>query len=110
MRFDLKKPCKDCPFLKGSSTQLTLAPGRIEEIVKDIKNDMTFQCHKTLDYYTDKPTQSQHCAGALAYHEKYGTTDRNFLLRLAIMLKIYEPSNLDREYFTKIIDEIKERP
>lgn len=106
MHFDLKRPCADCPFVKGSSTQMSLDEGRIEGIVKDIQSDMTFQCHKTLDMYTKRPVPAQHCAGALMYHEKYDTTDRNFMLRLATRLGLYDRTQLDSKYLRKIIDEV----
>lgn len=33
MKFDLKTPCKDCPFLIGSSTNKSLDEGRIRNIM-----------------------------------------------------------------------------
>ncbi|MFS0883264.1 hypothetical protein [Metabacillus niabensis] len=90
MRFDLKKPCKDCPFIKGSSTNVTLSEGRIEGIVKDLRNDMSFTCHKTLD----KPKlEQQHCAGAMIFLEK---EDRpNQIMRIAERIGLYDRSRLE---------------
>jgi hypothetical protein len=92
MHFDLKKPCKDCPFLPGSCTNTTLKPGRIDSIIKAVhEEDLTFACHKT----TDRPDQVdwQHCAGALIHLEKSG--DSNQMVQLAERLGLYDPSKLD---------------
>lgn len=89
MKFDLKTPCKECPFLKGSSTNLTLEPGRIPGIINAIRDDATFTCHKTLDL--DKYEQ-QHCAGALAFLEREG--QRNRPLRMAMAFGWYDPAKL----------------
>lgn len=78
--FQLKRPCKDCPFVKGSSTNMTLAEGRIEEIIDSLHADHIFSCHKTIDYNQVNPTdtfyqlqeQNQFCAGAMNYLVKEG--------------------------------------
>lgn len=83
--YRIKKPCKDCPFLKGSSTNTTLAEGRMEEIIESLHNDNIFPCHKTIDYndpqFTDEldentafqlQEQNQFCAGAMQYLIKEG--------------------------------------
>lgn len=86
MKFNMKKACKECPFLKGSSTNVTLAKGRIEGIVHDmLHNDSSFICHKTLD----KPSMEQeHCAGALAYLEKRNRP--NQMMRIAERIGTYD--------------------
>ena len=86
----MTKPCKDCPFRLGSSTNTTLAEGRIEGIVDDLRNEYTFTCHKTLD----KPKMEQeHCAGALIFLER---EDRpNQMMRIAERIGIYDRRNLD---------------
>lgn len=76
--FKLKKPCKDCPFLKNSP--IGLSEDRLPSIVDDLINDHVFHCHKTVDYskqfdeeagnishYTEK---NQFCAGAMIFLEK----------------------------------------
>lgn len=96
MKFDMKTPCKDCPFLVGSSTNRTLREGRLGEIVEAIRSDGTFQCHKTINEHID----DQHCGGALVYMEK-NRIDNN-MLRIAMRLGLYDPDSLDME--SDIID------
>lgn len=98
MKFDLKKPCVDCPFVPGSSTNTTLSEGRIEGIVYDIShNDMSFTCHKTLDL--PSPDQ-QHCAGAMIYLEKQNNP--NQVMRIAERFGVYDRTKLKMK--TKIIE------
>lgn len=91
MKFSLKKPCVDCPFLEGSSTNCTLSEGRLEEIKHDILyNDMSFTCHKTLD----KPSrEQQHCAGALAYLEVRNRP--NQIMRIAERIGLYDKNKIE---------------
>lgn len=91
MNFNMKKPCQDCPFRPGSSTNETLAEGRIDEIVSDLRGDRAFICHKTLDHVRN----NEHCAGALIFLEK---EDRpNQLMRVAERLGIYDRTKLDMD-------------
>lgn len=91
MKFDLKKPCKDCPFIKGSSTNLTLSEERLDDIVNDISNnDMTFTCHKTLDL---AKSEQQHCAGALIFLER--EDNPNQMMRIAERLGLYDRRELN---------------
>lgn len=95
MRFDLRKPCKDCPFLVGSSTNISLDEGRIEEIVKDLRDDMTFACHKTIKEYTDKKVDEQHCGGALIFLER--ENNPNNLMRVAERIGFYDRTKIDMD-------------
>lgn len=92
MKFDLKTPCIDCPFIKGSRTNVSLRKGRIEGIIDDLRKDMSFICHKTID----KPQrEQQHCAGALIFLER---EDRpNQMMRIAERLGLYVREDLDIE-------------
>jgi hypothetical protein len=70
VKFDLKKPCKDCPFIKG--TTMKLRPGRMASITRDLRNDyVVFPCHKTTKHDDDgelvQREREQACMGALAY-------------------------------------------
>lgn len=47
MKFHLKRPCRDCPFLKTSGY---LRQDRAAEIAHALQNDASFACHKTVDY------------------------------------------------------------
>jgi hypothetical protein len=74
MKFELKKPCKTCPFVIAH--EFPLRPDRIEEI-RDCH--ATFSCHNTVDYdgpndpYDEEgvgrtcrdTSQEQHCLGFL---------------------------------------------
>lgn len=78
MKFTLKKMCSNCPFLKGTSMELSL--GRMEGIVEHLQNDYNvFPCHKTTRHDEDEEGESiavphskeQACMGALAYMHKH---------------------------------------
>ncbi|MFS0815372.1 hypothetical protein ABC382_00190 [Lysinibacillus sp. 1P01SD] len=99
MKFDLRKPCQDCPFVKGSSTNISLAEGRIKGIIDDITyEDTSFTCHKTLGYDGKKVPQ-QHCAGAMIYLERIGAEGRpNQIMRIAERMGWYKRSNLELNF------------
>lgn len=89
--FNLKAPCKDCPF-RNDRPELKgwLSEGRAEEIYENIANqDGFFSCHKTIDY--DNPTEglqkgNNFCAGAIALLEKTKANRANRNLRIAYLL------------------------
>ncbi len=85
MRFDLKQPCNDCPFIPGSRTNVTLEEGRIEGIVEGLRNDAAFICHKTLNKQLN---EQQHCAGALIFLEK--ENNPNQMMRIAERFSLYD--------------------
>jgi len=89
MRFDMKTPCVDCPFIEGSSTNTTLREGRLEGIVQDIMHGASFICHKTLELNS---TEQQHCAGAMLYLER--EEQPNQIMRIAERLGRYDHSKL----------------
>lgn len=66
--FDLKRPCKNCPFRKGQGEAFSLGVERC----LDIFNGTAFQCHKTVDYEQwDDPrgrqgSKPQQCAGVMS--------------------------------------------
>lgn len=97
MNFNLKKPCKECPFIKGSCTNITLREGRLEEIVKDIRSDMSFICHKTLDN-----KEKEHCGGALIFLEK--ENNPNQMMRIAERIGLYDRHKLHID--ADIIDDL----
>lgn len=90
MRFDLKKPCKDCPFVPNSSTNATLGDVRMEEIVTAVCQDHTFICHKTSDM---EQIDEQHCAGALIMLKKEQIYNKG--VAVARALRLYDPDRLD---------------
>lgn len=89
MKFDLKKPCKDCPFINGSSTNVTLAEGRLKGIVEDIRNDMSFICHKTIN---KQCREQQHCACAMIFLERENRP--NQMMRIAERIGCYDHKKL----------------
>lgn len=102
--FSLKKPCKDCPFLKDGSMNRSLYPGRMDEIIEGLKNDQPFFCHKTIDYSKksneEKVEEAVYCAGSLVYMEK--KKDNNVPMRLGRMFNLYDPSKLQGHH--EVID------
>lgn len=65
-RFDLKAPCKTCPF-RTDGSQVLLSEDRREEIAAGIEGGATFTCHKTVDYSVDDEERDggTQCAGAV---------------------------------------------
>lgn len=97
MNFDLKRPCKDCPF--RTDVIPYLRPSRAREITDSlIRQQGTFSCHKTNDFGGDdgeaiETSKTQHCAGATIMLEKLGRP--NQLMRIAERLGVYDRKKLD---------------
>lgn len=95
MKFQLRKPCRDCPFLRGRGY---LHPQRAEQIANYVlRDDKTFACHKHLKGHGEdgeaiQSTTDQHCAGALLMDKKAGHP--NAMIRFARMLGIYDADQL----------------
>lgn len=88
MKFDLKRPCKECPFRHDRPGYLRAE--RVEEITNALLGGQTFQCHKTIDKGTK---HEQHCAGALIFLE---ANDRpNQMMRIMERLGAYDRTKLD---------------
>lgn len=79
--YALKRPCKNCPFLKVGAIELK--PGRLETIIENLIEDdqAAFLCHKLLDRTDDDDenrtssniaSTEKACAGAAAYLTKAG--------------------------------------
>ncbi len=80
MRFDLKVPCKNCPFRTGPSRITFACKERAEEIAEtayrngfpchlsaiDTSEDEDGNCNEDGGYEFDPEGTTQHCAGALA--------------------------------------------
>lgn len=98
MKYDLKKPCTNCPFLR-SEKRVNLRYDRIAEI----HNYMTaaqggsFPCHKTVEHddddgeYVPRPGE-QHCLGGLIYALAQGSP--NQLTRVALRLGVVDADEL----------------
>lgn len=94
MKMDMKKPCKDCPFIKNSSTNRTLEPERLMEIKNNLLyQDASFTCHKTLDL---PKHDQQHCAGALMYLEERNRP--NQWMRIMERLGYYSRDAISKDY------------
>ncbi len=95
MKFNLKRPCKDCPFLKSNGY---LRRTRAIEIAEVLRNDASFSCHKTVDYSVDSEHRScEHdsfCAGALVVMDNEDNLFMNVLPRLGALLDDFRPEEL----------------
>lgn len=97
-KFDLKKPCANCPFRKD--IPFFLSKARATDIVNAVtKEDKTFSCHKTVTYGDDGESvftpKEQHCAGALILVAKTGAA--NSMLQIAERFGIYDPAKIDMD-------------
>lgn len=99
MRFDLRAPCRRCPF--RSDVRPYLSAARALEIVEAITDgDATFSCHQHNDFDEDdngecvviEGPDAQHCAGALILLER--AAQPNQLMRIAERLRFYDRSRL----------------
>ncbi|UFW91033.1 hypothetical protein BjapCC829_21840 [Bradyrhizobium barranii] len=101
MKFDLRRPCDNCPF--RSDIRFPLEVERVEEIVEAItERDLTFACHKTTrfdpetgEHILGNPKE-QHCAGTLIMLEKMERP--NQLMRIAERCGNYDRTKLDMNY------------
>jgi len=75
VKFDLKKPCPGCPFLRTGPDVVRLLPDRIPEVWATSQFDgPNLPCHKTVDYDAIDDGEgedaqitkdTQHCVGAI---------------------------------------------
>lgn len=95
MRYDLVRPCANCPFRTDGHGYLRAE--RAREIARSLHGGAEFPCHVTTED-TDEggrvavPT-SHFCAGALIALEREGQP--NQMMRIAERLGIYDASKLD---------------
>ena len=96
MRFDLLKPCSNCPFLKKDGIRLMLS--RVREIAGAMLSTQgaTFTCHKTTIEAGDGEIvdgrDARHCAGALIFAESQSTATQ--MMRIAERLGLYDARKL----------------
>jgi hypothetical protein len=97
LRYDLTKPCDNCPF------RIDVAPYLTRRRVRDLEQDLvgrqaTFTCHKTTvpmddgDSMVDGPN-AQHCAGAMILLERLDQP--NQMMRIAERIGYYDRTKLD---------------
>lgn len=108
--FDLKQPCVNCPFRKGQGQLYRLGEKRLLEIA----NAVSFQCHKTVEFYAEEEgpfinvdgedfdeqwrpiknmDHAQQCAGLMAILHHEGRP--NQIMQVAQRLGQFDPEQLD---------------
>lgn len=117
MRFELKRPCDNCPFRREGGVR-HLAPERVAQIAGAMLDGQgaTFACHKTtIDVEDDDGVEhraagprSQHCAGALIFAEKNGNANQP--MRIAERLGLYDAKALmaDKRVVDMVFDDLAE--
>lgn len=93
MKYNLHKPCDNCPF--RPSVRFPLPRERRAEIAASLMSDAPFSCHKTTQ--DDDTSTHSHCAGALIVMWISGQQWANFAHRLGAMFAGFDDSNLDLE-------------
>jgi hypothetical protein len=95
MKYDMTKPCAECPFLKKHTRAFTLK--RLREFASG-----EFPCHKTAESQEDDDGRdsgyvatpnSHHCAGALIFLEKRQQSHQ--MMRICERLGLYNHERLD---------------
>lgn len=91
MKYDLTKPCAQCPFRTDIPPYL-----RAERVYEFEYRE--FACHKTLEHDDEENEtfagpNSQHCAGSLICHENQETPHQ--MMRIAERIGIYDRKKLD---------------
>jgi hypothetical protein len=102
VKYDLTKPCRDCPFLDEKLGMFFSSGDRAQDIADAVRIG-TFPCHKTAVWDEDSDGESvqvirpatQACAGALIALE-HGD-EPNQMMRIAERLGFYDPSKLEMD-------------
>ncbi len=95
----MNEPCVDCPFNEsgpGLHLRKSLRPGRWQEILRGLKRDTHFTCHKTADETGDGSDLV--CAGALAWQEERGLSSnyQRVMERLSWISRPTQPTGVDK--------------
>jgi len=96
MKYDLKKPCEQCPF--RSDKPFPLDHDRVMEITNGLLYENTpFSCHKTTTSIgrTNNHKEAQHCGGALIFMEKNDNAHQ--MMRIMERLGMYDRTKLDMD-------------
>lgn len=104
MKYDLTKPCSNCPFRNDIKPFLSKA--RAKQISSGLLNNIPFTCHKTT---TEKGLSvdnrnTRHCAGALIVLEKLGQPHQ--MMRISERLGLYDCRKLEME--SPVFDNFKQ--
>lgn len=92
----MEKSCADCPFNKsgpGLRLRKSLSKGRWRAILRDLRQQKHFTCHKTTDETGDGSNLV--CAGAIAWQEKQGVSSQ--YVRIAERLDYFRRERLKGE-------------
>ncbi|MGH2941089.1 MAG: DUF6283 family protein [Solirubrobacterales bacterium] len=99
MRFDLRRPCPNCPFRKDCQPGW-LGEARAEEIagaLLDGNPGATFACHRTVEHDDEgehvRHEDEQMCAGAMILVDSVGAP--NQMLQVAERWGLRDPAQLD---------------
>lgn len=104
MKFNLKKPCSNCPF-RNDKPKLKgwLGAERAGSIYDSIIEGAVFPCHKTNDNESQPENgfvhqeKHQFCAGALILLEKTGDASKSNMIRMAERLRLYDKNILEMD-------------
>lgn len=106
MRFDLTRPCSNCPFLREGG--IRVHPERAREIAQGQLNgreERTFPCHKTTidvtitnedgdeEYDKGWGPHTQYCGGAMTFAILLGSYNQT--LQIAERLGWWDPSQME---------------
>jgi hypothetical protein len=93
MKFEIKRPCAECPFRADVHPYLR----RAGEIARQMKNDhFWFACHHTtgaMEGKRIKPENQSHCAGLMGV--LWNARRPNIAMRLAVLTKKISLKELD---------------
>jgi hypothetical protein len=107
VRFDLKAPCADCPFLREGGIRLGKA--RTREIAEGVTGNpgASFACHKTTGAAGPRPRSGEeHCVGALVFAGKVGSYSQ--ILRIMGRLGAFDPDDLEKRHGSKVFASLRE--
>jgi hypothetical protein len=92
MKYDLKKPCKDCPFI--TTTFFSFPKARIDEML----SDGSFSCHKTTTQKgrSNDHKEAQSCAGRMILLEREQRPDQ--MMRIAERIGFYNHTLLEKDH------------
>ena len=103
----LKRPCGDCPFLRGSDFETSMVRGRAQDIADGLRGGGEFACHKTTGVRggSGNPRDRRFCAGALGTMENEGTAVENQMFRIGVRLGLIEDPE-DAEWLGEVYDSL----
>lgn len=113
MKFNLKKPCSGCPFLRDGHKAVRLRNAhRVSEVwAAATSTGPTFACHKTVDYDEEdlsRPQSAQeHCLGAILAGIVSGEGP-NQLSRIMLRLRVIPPEAISDEKLKLVFDSEEE--